>query len=137
MYFYREILCDELEEFCSFPLFTGCVWHQDFHWHQDVNSGYNLHRKKNKQLGNILCISCFIVTKEEMNRLPWHMFLCLQTEKVQVLGISSQYWPCRSLLWPNHALQLRLLSQRHKKLWKQTSRWFLSRVIISNEKSTT
>lgn len=41
---YREVLCDEVEQFCSFPLLTGCVWHQYLQWHQDVNLSYDLQR---------------------------------------------------------------------------------------------
>lgn len=42
LHWYREILSDEVEQLCSFPLLAGCVWHQYFQGHQDVNLGYNL-----------------------------------------------------------------------------------------------
>lgn len=39
---YRKILSDEVKQLCAFPLLAGCVWHQYFQWHQDLNLGYNL-----------------------------------------------------------------------------------------------
>lgn len=41
---YREVLCDEVEQFCPFSLLTGCVWHQYLQWYQDVNLSYDLQR---------------------------------------------------------------------------------------------
>lgn len=41
---YLEVLCDEVEQFCPFSLLAGCVWHQYFQWHQDVNLGYDLQK---------------------------------------------------------------------------------------------
>lgn len=44
LHWYREVPCDEVEQLCPFPLLTGCVWHQYFQWHQDVNLGYDLQK---------------------------------------------------------------------------------------------
>lgn len=47
---YREVFCDEVEQFCSFSFLAGCVWHQYLQWHKDVNLGYDLQKKKTMSL---------------------------------------------------------------------------------------
>lgn len=44
VHWHLEVLCDKTKELCPFSLLASSVWHQYFHWKQDVDLGYDLEK---------------------------------------------------------------------------------------------